>query len=78
MNQRRWRGAAASAPVKVVHITKHSRGLNLMILMAACISCNKENITYRAYSQRGDVVGGNPRDVGGPDANDGLPGAAAC
>lgn len=32
----------------------------------------------RSYSQRTDVVGADPRNVGGPDANDGLPGAAAC
>lgn len=38
----------------------------------------KKEITYRGYSQWSDVVGANPRDIVGPDANDGLPGAAAC
>lgn len=35
-------------------------------------------IKKHSYSQRADLVGGNPRDIGGPDANDRLLGAAAC
>lgn len=66
--------------INMVHvIQRYSRmESNKPPLLRIKRACYVRTSHVELYSQRTDVVGANPRDVGGPDANDGLPGAAAC